>query len=128
MAQPRYKRSERIAAMTSILTNHPNRQFGLGTFSQQLDALKSALSEDLGVVKRTLESLGIGRRLSVAVVAMMLFLVPYFGLGLVSAFYPGTMVSDMFGSFQVNVIWILVIFPLGWITALVYNRIAETYD
>lgn len=78
--------------------------------------------------KVTLESLGIGRRLSVAVVAMMLFLVPYFGLGLVSAFYPGTMVSDMFGSFQVNVIWILVIFPLGWITALVYNRIAETYD
>lgn len=60
MAQPRYKRSERIAAMTSILTNHPNRQFGLGTFSQQLDALKSALSEDLGVVKRTLESLGVG--------------------------------------------------------------------
>ncbi|SMP51459.1 pur operon repressor [Anoxynatronum buryatiense] len=60
MSQSRYKRSERIAAMTSILTNHPNRQFGLGTFSQQLDALKSALSEDLGVVKRTLESLEIG--------------------------------------------------------------------
>ena len=60
MAQARYKRSERIAAMTSILTNHPNRQISLSVFGQQLDAQKSALSEDLGVVKRTLETLQIG--------------------------------------------------------------------
>jgi purine operon repressor len=60
MGQNKYKRSERIAVMTSILTNHPNRQFSLGVFSQQLDALKSALSEDLSLVKRTLESLEVG--------------------------------------------------------------------
>ena len=60
MGQTKYKRSERIAAMTSILTNHPNRQFSLGVFSQQLDALKSALSEDLSLVKRTLEALEVG--------------------------------------------------------------------
>ena len=60
MAPAKYKRSERIAAMTSILTNHPSRQFSLGVFSQQLDALKSALSEDLSLVKRTLEKLEVG--------------------------------------------------------------------
>ncbi|MDW7678903.1 MAG: pur operon repressor, partial [Bacillota bacterium] len=60
MGQTKFKRSERIAAMTSILTNHPNRQFSLGVFSQQLDALKSALSEDLSLVKRTLEALEVG--------------------------------------------------------------------
>lgn len=76
----------------------------------------------------TLESLRIGRRLSVAVVAMMLFLVPYFGLGLMSAFYPGTAVLDLIGDLQVNIVWVLALFPLGWVTAVVYNRIAETYD
>lgn len=65
MGQTKFKRSERIAAMTSILTNHPSRQFSLGVFSQQLDALKSALSEDLSQVKRTLETLGIGEIQSV---------------------------------------------------------------
>lgn len=65
MGQGKFKRSERIAAMTSILTNHPSRQFSLGVFSQQLDALKSALSEDLSQVKRTLDTLGIGEIQSV---------------------------------------------------------------
>ncbi len=65
MGRTKFKRSERIAAMTSILTNHPNRQFSLGIFSRQLDALKSALSEDLGQVKRTLDTLGIGEIQSV---------------------------------------------------------------
>ena len=65
MGQGKFKRSERIAAMTSILTNHPSRQFSLGVFSQQLDALKSALSEDLSQVKRILETLGIGEIQSV---------------------------------------------------------------
>lgn len=60
MASAKFKRSERIAAMTSILTNHPSRQFSLGVFGQQLDALKSALSEDLSLVKRTLEALEVG--------------------------------------------------------------------
>lgn len=60
MGQSKFKRSERIAAMTSILTNHPSRQFSLGVFSHQLVALKSALSEDLSQAKHALETLGIG--------------------------------------------------------------------
>jgi len=76
----------------------------------------------------TLESLRIGRRLGVAVVAMMLFLGPYFGLGLMSAFYPDIMIGEVMTNLPVNILWILVLFPLGWITAILYNRIATTYD
>ena len=76
----------------------------------------------------TLESLRIGRRLSVAVGAMMLFLIPYFGLGLVSAFYPDIVVADIMTNLPVNVLWVLLLFPLGWITAILFNRVASTYD
>ena len=60
MANIKFKRSERIAAMTSVLTNHPGRQISLNLFTSQLAAKKSALSEDLRTVKQTLETLGIG--------------------------------------------------------------------
>ncbi len=86
MGQPKFKRSERIAAMTSILTNHPSRQFSLGVFSQQLDALKSALSEDLSQVKRTLETLGIGEIQSVTGAGGGIRLVPRMPLEAQQAF------------------------------------------
>lgn len=76
----------------------------------------------------TLESLHVGRRLSVAVVAMVLFLVPYFGLGLMSSFYPDIVIGDVFTNLPINILWILLLFPLGWVTAMVFNRIASTYD
>ena len=60
MDKPKLRRSERIAAMTTILTNHPGRLFSLTTFSQRLNTLKSVLSEDLAIVKKTVEYLQIG--------------------------------------------------------------------
>ncbi|MGE4274499.1 MAG: universal stress protein [Candidatus Methanomethylophilaceae archaeon] len=105
----------------------------------QLDDLKDIMAVAKGIVipappevykapPITLDSLNIRHRLSVAVMAMMVFLIPYFGLGLASAFYPGTMVSDILNNLPVNILWMIALFPLGWLTAIAFNRIAESYD
>ena len=76
MNKPKLRRSERIAAMTTILTNHPGRLFSLTTFSQRLNTLKSVLSEDLAIVKKTMEDLQIGEIQSSAGVRGGIRLIP----------------------------------------------------
>ncbi|RQD67643.1 MAG: pur operon repressor [Tindallia sp. MSAO_Bac2] len=66
MDTPKFRRSQRIAAMTSLLSNYPGRLFSLTAFSQQLDTPKSVLSEDLAIVKETVETLQTGELQSVA--------------------------------------------------------------
>ena len=43
----RIRRNERLAAMTRILVESPNKIFTLGTFCEMFGAAKSTLSEDI---------------------------------------------------------------------------------
>lgn len=56
----KYKRNERIGALTYILTNSPNRIFTYNYFSEKLDAAKSTISEDIVIVKESIEKLDVG--------------------------------------------------------------------
>lgn len=66
METPKFRRNQRIAAMISQMSNYPGRLFSLTAFTQQLDTLKSVLSEDLAIAKKTVEQLGIGEIQSTA--------------------------------------------------------------
>lgn len=55
------RRSERIAAITRVLTDNPRRLFPLKYFTEQFDSAKSSVSEDLGIVKEVFQSLKLGR-------------------------------------------------------------------
>jgi purine operon repressor len=54
------KRNERIAAMVAILRGNPNQVFTLTTFTELFNAAKSTISEDLVIVKETLDKLELG--------------------------------------------------------------------
>lgn len=55
------RRSERIAAITRVLTDNPRRLFPLKYFTEQFDSAKSSVSEDLGIVKEVFQALKLGR-------------------------------------------------------------------
>lgn len=57
----KYKRNERIAAITQILVNTPNKVFTLTCFTDLFDASKSTISEDLVIVKDIFEKQQLGR-------------------------------------------------------------------
>ena len=47
----RIRRNERLAAMTRILVESPNKIFTLGTFCEMFGAAKSTLSEDIDILR-----------------------------------------------------------------------------
>ncbi|HWJ02375.1 MAG TPA: pur operon repressor [Verrucomicrobiae bacterium] len=51
----KYKRSERLVAITNYLTDHPGELISLGSFSELFSAAKSTISEDLVIIRDTLE-------------------------------------------------------------------------
>ncbi|HNU35582.1 MAG TPA: hypothetical protein PKJ15_03210, partial [Methanomassiliicoccales archaeon] len=55
----------------------------------------------------------------------MAFLIPYFGLGALNSLSVSTATTKVFGDFNVVVIWVLLLFPIGWITAIVFHRMAS---
>ncbi len=72
--------------------------------------------------------LNLGRRLGVSFLALLTFLIPYFGLGILNTFYPETAMTVVFGSFTIAILWIMALFPLGILTGLGFHRIASAYD
>ena len=54
------KKAERIAAMTHVLSENPNRDFSLGYFAQEYGCAKSSISDDIKLVRTALESAGLG--------------------------------------------------------------------
>lgn len=54
------QRSERLAAMLKIMLDEPGKIFNLGSFSEMLGSAKSSLSEDMDILRGTLEKLGLG--------------------------------------------------------------------
>lgn len=55
------RRSERIAALTKMLTDNPCRLFPLRYFTEKFNSAKSSVSEDLSIVKTVFQKLKLGR-------------------------------------------------------------------
>ena len=56
----RIRRNERMAALTKILTNSPNRIFTLSHFCDLFGAAKSTMSEDIDILKEVLATFELG--------------------------------------------------------------------
>ncbi len=56
----RVRRTERLAAMTRILTSEPNRSFPLSRFCDAFGAAKSTVSEDLDIIRAAMETYDLG--------------------------------------------------------------------
>lgn len=54
-------RNTRVAVITKMLTENPNRIFSLSYFSDLFNAAKSTISEDILIVRESLERFGEGR-------------------------------------------------------------------
>lgn len=57
----KFKRNERIAAITQILVNAPNKVFTLTCFTELFSASKSTISEDLVIVKDIFDKQKLGK-------------------------------------------------------------------
>lgn len=57
----RIRRNERLAAMTRILVESPNKIFTLGTFCEMFGAAKSTLSEDIDILRSVFAQFRLGR-------------------------------------------------------------------
>jgi nucleotide-binding universal stress UspA family protein/uncharacterized membrane protein (DUF485 family) len=71
------------------------------------------------------EELQVGRKLGIAFGTLLAFLIPYFGLGALNSLSVSTSTTKVFGDFNVAIIWVLLLFPIGWITAIVFHRMAS---
>lgn len=68
--------------------------------------------------------LHIRKKLGIAVGTLMAFLIPYFGLGALNSLSVETATIKLFGDANVTVVWVLLLFPIGWITAIVFHTMA----
>lgn len=62
----KYSRNSRISAITKTLIENPNKLISLNSFSENLNAAKSTISEDVLVIRKILEELQIGTIKSIA--------------------------------------------------------------
>ena len=59
-AMDKFKRNERLAVMTKVLTSAPNRIFTLSHFCEMFGAAKSTISEDVAILSETLRTFKMG--------------------------------------------------------------------
>ncbi|HBC95452.1 MAG TPA: pur operon repressor [Clostridium sp.] len=57
----KFSRNNRIAAITKILLENPNKIIGLNNFTEMFNTAKSTVSEDIVVIRDTLSRLHMGR-------------------------------------------------------------------
>lgn len=62
----KFARNGRVAAITKILTENPNKIISLNLFSEKLNAAKSTISEDIVIVRDVLEKLSLGQVKTIA--------------------------------------------------------------
>ncbi|WP_142413522.1 pur operon repressor [Hathewaya massiliensis] len=62
----KFTRNQRVAAITKVLVENPNRIINLNTFTSSLNAAKSTISEDVVIVRESLSKLSMGRIETVA--------------------------------------------------------------
>ena len=73
----KWRRSERMVLITKILLENPQQLFTLGYFADYFQAAKSSISEDLSIIKETLQSTGQGRLETVSGAAGGVKFLPY---------------------------------------------------
>lgn len=73
----KWRRSERLILLTKELLDQPHHLFSLGEFSERYQAAKSSISEDLTIIKDTLQKTGQGDLISVAGVSGGVKYLPY---------------------------------------------------
>src|SRR3712207_8813836 len=56
----KFNRNQRITAITKTLIENPNKIINLNKFTEMFDAAKSTISEDIVVVRETLNKLSMG--------------------------------------------------------------------
>ena len=61
LSMDRIRRNERLAAMTRILVESPNKIFTLGTFCEMFGAAKSTLSEDIDILRSVFVQFHLGQ-------------------------------------------------------------------
>lgn len=54
------RRMERLVILTQCLTEHPSRRYSLSEFAEDFGCAKSTLSEDMALIRDTLEARGLG--------------------------------------------------------------------
>ncbi len=57
----RFNRNNRIVAITQILLNNPSKVISLNNFLEPLNAAKSSISEDIVIIRETIERLQLGK-------------------------------------------------------------------
>ncbi len=57
----KFSRNQRVVAITKTLTESPNKVINLNKFTEIFNAAKSTVSEDIVIVRETLEQLSMGR-------------------------------------------------------------------
>lgn len=62
----KFSRNMRISAISKMLIENPNKVINLNTFTEKFNAAKSTISEDILVIKDTLNRLNLGRVETVA--------------------------------------------------------------
>jgi purine operon repressor len=62
----KFSRNQRIAAITKVFIENPNRIINLNTFTEEFNAAKSTISEDILVIKDMMARLNIGKVETVA--------------------------------------------------------------
>ena len=60
------RRLERLIILTKHLTEHPSHLFSMGEFADEFGCAKSTLSEDISLLRETLEAQGLGRLETIA--------------------------------------------------------------
>ncbi|AOY75501.1 pur operon repressor [Clostridium formicaceticum] len=71
------KRNERIAAIIKILGDQPNKIFTLNYFTEKFAAAKSTISEDIMVVKQSMEKMKLGKIQTISGAAGGVKFIPY---------------------------------------------------
>ena len=68
-----------------------------------------------------ISELHLGRQIGLSIATLAAFILPYFGMGLMTSFMPELAVQPVFGSANVTLVWALILFPLGWASAIVFH-------
>ncbi len=62
----KFNRNQRVIGITKVLTENPNKVITLNLFTEKFNAAKSTISEDIVIVRETIEALSMGKIETVA--------------------------------------------------------------
>ena len=54
------KKAQRVCMITHLLTENPNKDYSLGHFAEMFGCAKSSISDDMKLVRASMEAAGLG--------------------------------------------------------------------